>query len=192
MKMLLEKDCFGKDWLERLKYASTKCRWIVFLDGKESTSDNFVDYNVVSSLKDILKSRKVQTVAIVDEMRKPHIHDHLRWVTCIPNGDKDDYLSTTLYKVMSVSKSKLFMTMFDTGFPMFAGMFCKWFRSKSQRKTDLCMKQGDAAVGLAWGYAVDYLNLAISGVGNEIDRVKESLDGQLTLKKVVHCGPNRL
>lgn len=108
MKMLSEKDCFGKDWLERLKYASTKCRWIVFFDGKESTSDNFVDYNVVSSLKDILESRKVQTVAIVNEMRKPHIHDDLRWVTCIPNGDKDDYLSTTVYKVVSGEYDVLF------------------------------------------------------------------------------------
>lgn len=101
MNILMEKNCIGKDWLTKLKYAATKCRWIVFLDTKTSDSKMFTSSKLVESLKRILESRKVQTVAIVGERDGLFIHDDLRCVTCIPYHDDDKSLNDTLYKTLS-------------------------------------------------------------------------------------------
>ncbi|OPL33797.1 hypothetical protein AM593_04138, partial [Mytilus galloprovincialis] len=118
VNILLEKDCLGKDWLEKMKFAATKCRWIVILDKpkgvssqkkswfepKWSKSKTLMSYKVVASLKGILESRKVQTVAIVNESDELHINDDLRWVACIPFHNNENNLIETLYKVTSGSK----------------------------------------------------------------------------------------
>lgn len=115
VNILLEKDCLGKDWLEKMKFAATKCRWIVILDKpkefspqkkswfepKGSKSKTLMSYKVVASLKGILESRKVQTVAIVNESDELHINDDLRWVACIPFHNNENNLIETLYKVTS-------------------------------------------------------------------------------------------
>lgn len=138
MKILLEKDCIGKDWLTRLKYAATKCRWIVFMDTHESyeemstldteadsltrslesrkcvgthkivdffksilaSKNLFASQQLADSLKGILESRMVQTVAVVNTENHLRVLDDLRWVTCIPFRKNTDFMNT-LYKVVS-------------------------------------------------------------------------------------------
>ncbi|CAG2194337.1 unnamed protein product [Mytilus edulis] len=80
MKVLLEKDCLGQDWLEKIRFAATKCR----------------------------------------------------------------------------SEVKL------------------------KNAQDLYPKPGEAAVGLAWGYAVNYLNKAIPDMKEEVATIKETIDKGIT------------
>lgn len=100
IKILFQNNCIGKDWLTKLKYAATKCRWIVFLDTKRSNNKMFASSKLVESLKSILETRKVQTVVILDKKDDVFIHDDLRWVTCIASDD-DKYLKETLCNTVS-------------------------------------------------------------------------------------------
>lgn len=101
LNVLLEKDCLGKHWLTKLKYAATKCRWVVFFETKGSKSKSFMSSQAVYSLKSILESRKVQSVAIVNKRDELHIHDDLRWVTYIPYNDKEKDMIEMLHTVVS-------------------------------------------------------------------------------------------
>lgn len=101
MTILKEEDCRGQDWLTKLKYAATKCRWIVFLDKNETKNELFTSHKVTDSLKAILESRKVQSVAIVKTENESHVLDALRWITCLPYQKDIEYVVETLYKVVS-------------------------------------------------------------------------------------------
>ncbi|CAC5415464.1 TMEM173 [Mytilus coruscus] len=173
MNILLEKDCLGKDWLEKMKFAATKCRWIVIVDKpkgsssekkswfehKGSKSKTLMSYKVVASLKGILESRKVQTVAIVNESDELHIYDDLRWVACIPFHNNEHNLIETLYKVMSGNEVKL------------------------ENSTDLYLKPGEAAVGLAWGFAVNYLNKVLPEMKEKTTTVMDGKKQNFKLDK---------
>ncbi|XP_071126843.1 uncharacterized protein [Mytilus edulis] len=173
VNILLEKDCLGKDWLEKMKFAATKCRWIVILDKpkgvssqkkswfepKGSKSKTLMSYKVVASLKGILESRKVQTVAIVNESDELHIYDDLRWVACIPFHNNENNLIDTLYKVTSGNEVKL------------------------ENSTDLYLKPGEAAVGLAWGFAVNYLNKVLPEIKEQTATVMDGKKENFKLGK---------
>ncbi|CAC5412915.1 unnamed protein product [Mytilus coruscus] len=158
LQILSEKDCLGQDWLETLKFAATKCRWVVFLDEKQvsptpekgwfdkiskgiwSENKTLMPFTIAAALKSILESRKVQTVAVVNKSDELHINDDLRWVTCIPYSDITTDIVHTLFKVLSGSDVEL------------------------DSSADLYLRPGEAAVGLAWGYAVNYLNKVLPEV----------------------------
>ncbi|CAG2246536.1 unnamed protein product [Mytilus edulis] len=164
-----------------MKFAATKCRWIVILDKpkgfspqnkswfepKGSKSKTLMSYKVVASLKGILESRKVQTVAIVNESDELHIYDDLRWVACIPFHNNENNLIDTLYKVTSGNEVKL------------------------ENSTDLYLKPGEAAVGLAWGFAVNYLNKVLPGKKLFLI-VPESCKTEQTLKDIPIHGKTKL
>lgn len=101
MKVLLEENCLGKDWLTKLKYAATKCRWIVFLDTNDPKSNLFTSHKLTNALHPILESNRVQTVAIVNKRKNVFILDDLRWVTCIQNQQDKTQLADTVYNIVS-------------------------------------------------------------------------------------------
>ncbi|CAG2246542.1 MITA [Mytilus edulis] len=123
-----------------------------WFEPKGSKSKTLMSYKVVASLKGILESRKVQTVAIVNESDELHIYDDLRWVACIPFHNNENNLIETLNKVTSGNEVKL------------------------ENSTDLYLKPGEAAVGLAWGFAVNYLNKVLPdtpGTDENIEKVSD-------------------
>lgn len=101
MTILSEKDCLGKNWSEKLKFAATKCRWIVFVDKEGSKSKYLTSPKVVDSLKNVLESRKVQTVAIINKRTNLHISDDLRWVACFDYHSHTELLHDSLYKIVN-------------------------------------------------------------------------------------------
>lgn len=138
--ILRENDCRGKDWLTKLKYAATKCRWIVFLDTKETNSNLFASHLLTDSISRILESKKVQTVAIVNPRDDIQILDDLRWVTCIPYQNNITSVIETLEKVVS------------------------GFEINLKDLKDLYLKPGEVATGLAWNYAANHLNKCLPGI----------------------------
>lgn len=93
---LSEETCLGSSWEERLQYAATQCRFIVFIQPEKANKDRLISTNVEPTLSPIIANRKVQSIVVVRDKSnaKVHIPESLRWVSCLAFDDKEEYANT--------------------------------------------------------------------------------------------------
>ncbi|XP_052105593.1 uncharacterized protein LOC127738397 isoform X2 [Mytilus californianus] len=129
---ILDADSFlpGSPWSHKLKAASCKCRWFIFLLTKNALKDKSLNYNVISALGDSIYRRKVRVIPVVDSCDHLFIPEALRWITYIPFDINGRHLES-LYSIVS-----------GRDIPM---------------ETQMVLPAGDVAYGLAWGYVTNYL-----------------------------------
>ncbi|XP_076098682.1 uncharacterized protein LOC143068475 [Mytilus galloprovincialis] len=140
---ILDADSFlaGSTWSQKLKAASCKCRWFIFLLTKNALQDKSLNYNVISALGDSIYRRKVRVIPVVDRCENLFIPEALRWITYVPFDINGRHLES-LYSIVS-----------GRDIPM---------------ETQMVLPAGDVAYGLAWGYVTNYLMKILPEVLNGI------------------------
>lgn len=99
---ILDADSFlaGSTWSQKLKAASCKCRWFIFLLTKNALQDKSLNYNVISALGDSIYRRKVRVIPVVDRCENLFIPEALRWITYVPFDINGRHLES-LYSIVS-------------------------------------------------------------------------------------------
>lgn len=189
MKVLLEKDCIGKDWLTRLKYAATKCRWIVFMDTNESYGEMSNPDKLADSHKRILESRTfLGSQKIANFLKSLLASKNLFASQQVADSLKSILESRMVQTVAVVNKENQLRVLDDlrwvtcipfqenTNFMNTLYKVVSGVEINLEEPNEIHFKPGEVAVGLAWAYAANHLNKLLPIVGEEVKQAKKQLN----------------